>query len=73
MNCGSIRYFICHKKAKFRLDSKSIQKCKKLEKKLSYDKCFYTFKKKIQSLSKKLNLIIKNYIKKKKIVHIYGA
>ena len=73
MNCGSIRYFICHKSAKFRSNFNSIQKCKKLEKILSNDKCFYNFKRKIQSLSKKLHFIIKNFRKKEKIVHIYGA
>ena len=73
MNCGSVRYFICHKSAKFRSNFNSIQKCKKLEKILSNDKCFYNFKRKIQSLSKKLHFIIKNFRKKEKIVHIYGA
>ena len=30
MNCGSIRYFICHKSAKFKSNVSSIQKCKNL-------------------------------------------
>ena len=62
MNCGSIRYFICHKSAKFKSNVSSIQKCKNLEKSLKNDKCFYNFKKRIQSLSKKLNSIINNSV-----------
>jgi len=73
MNCGSIRYFICHESAKFKTDFKSIQKCKKTEKILKDDKCFSNFKEKIQLLSKKLNLIVNNLIKQKKTIHIYGA
>jgi len=30
---GSVRVFICHKSAKFKMNFNSIQKCKKLEKK----------------------------------------
>ena len=29
MNCGSIRYFICHKNAKFKTNRIAINKCKK--------------------------------------------
>ena len=73
MNCGSIRYFICHRDARFKLDYNSINKCKKLEKILDQDSCFYNFKKRIKFLSKKLNLIIKNLNKRKKTIHVYGA
>ena len=73
MNCGSIRYFICHRDARFKLDYNSINKCKKLEKILDQDSCFYNFKKRIKLLSKKLYLIIKNLNKRKKTIHVYGA
>ena len=73
MNCGSIRYFICHRDARFKLDYNSINKCKKLEKILDQDSCFYNFKKRIKLLSIKLNLIIKNLNKRKKTIHVYGA
>ena len=73
MNCGSIRFFICHKDAKFKLQAKSMEKCKNLEKILKNEKCFYNFKKRIQNLSKNLHSLIKNLRKKKKIIHIYGA
>ena len=73
MNCGSIRYFICHRDARFKLDYNSLNKCKKLEKILDQDSCFYNFKKRIKFLSKKLNLIIKNLNKRKKTIHVYGA
>ena len=73
MNCGSIRYFICHRDARFKLDYNSINKCKRLEKILDQDSCFYNFKKRIKFLSKKLNLIIKNLNKRKKTIHVYGA
>jgi|TARA_B100001964_G_C14248712_1_gene608791 hypothetical protein len=73
MNCGSVRYFICHNSARFKINYNSINQCRKLEKILDNDKCFYDFKKRVKLLSKKLNLIIKNLNKKKKIIHIYGA
>jgi hypothetical protein len=73
MNCGSIRYFICHKNANFKTNKKSINICKKSEKILDNNKCYYNFKEKIKSLSKKLNSIIKSLNKQKKTIHIYGA
>ncbi len=73
MNCGSIRYFICHKDAKFKVDSTTINKCKKMEKKLNSIKSFFSFKKRILSLSRKLNLKIKSLTRKGKLIHIYGA
>ena len=56
---GSIRVFICHKYAKFKIDFSSIQKCNRLEKKYINSKKFLYFKKNIQLLSKKLNNMIK--------------
>ena len=73
MNCGSIRFFICHNDSKFKTDYRSLNKCKKYEKNLNYDNYFLNFKKKVKSISKKLNFTIKKLIKKKKIIHIYGA
>ena len=73
MNCGSIRYFICHNNAQFKSDYNSIKKCRKLEKGLSSSKSFFNFRKKVKYLSKKLNFEIKKIKRKKKTVHIYGA
>ena len=73
MNCGSIRYFICHNNAQFKSDYNSIKKCRKLEKSLSSSKSFFNFRKKVKYLSKKLNFEIKKIKRKKKTVHIYGA
>ena len=73
MNCGSIRFFICHDKSKFKTDYNSLNRCKKYEKSLNYDSCFLNFKRRIKSLSKKLNFTIKNLRKRKKTIHIYGA
>ena len=73
MNCGSIRYFICHKNAKFKTNHIAINKCKKYEKNLDKIKIYFDFKKRIKKISKKLNLLIKNINRKKETVHIYGA
>ena len=73
MNCGSIRFFICHKNANFKLQLKSIEKCKKLEKGLENEKSFYDFKKRIQNLSNNLRFLIKDLKRKNKVIHIYGA
>ncbi len=73
MNCGSIRYFICHQDAKFKTDLKSIKKCEKMEKVLDNKKSLYNFKKRIEKLSKKLKQKIKGLKKQGKKIHIYGA
>ena len=73
MNCGSIRYFICHKNAKYKTHLKSINNCKKFEKNLVNIRGFLNFKKRIQVLAKKLNNTIKSIAKKNKTIHIYGA
>ena len=73
MNCGSIRYFICHKDAKFRLDNNSIKKCKGYERILNNDKTYFKFKKRIKNLSIKLKLFIEKLNKRGKNIHIYGA
>ena len=70
---GSVRVFICHKDANFKTNFNSIQKCNKLEKKYVNNKQFLSFKKKIQFLSKKLNSVVKNIVKEKKIIHVCGA
>ena len=70
---GSVRVFICHKDANFKTNFNSIQKCNKLEKKYVNNKHFLNFEKKIQFLSKKLNSVVKNIIKEKKIIHVCGA
>jgi len=73
MNCGSIRYFICHKQAKYKTENESIRNCKKFEKVLNTNKTYFDFKKRINNLSKKLKILIKNLSKRKKTIHIYGA
>lgn len=70
---GSIRVFICHKNAKFKINFNSIQNCNRLEKKYINNKKFLYFKRNIQLLSKKLNHIIKKIVKEKKIIHVCGA
>jgi hypothetical protein len=70
---GSIRVFICHKNAKFKMDFKSIKKCNDLEKKYVNKKRLTYFKKKIKFLSIKLNKTIKNIKKNKKVIHVCGA
>ena len=52
MNCGSIRYFICHKNAKFKSNYKAINKCKKYEKNLERNKVYFDFKKRIKKYQK---------------------
>ncbi len=44
-----------------------------MEKKLNSIKSFFSFKKRILSLSRKLNLKIKSLTRKGKLIHIYGA
>ena len=73
MNCGSIRYFICHQNSNFKSNNKSINKCKKYEKNLGKNKIYLDFKRRIQKTSKKLNLLIKKINSRKKTIHIYGA
>jgi len=73
MNCGSIRYFICHDNAKFKLDNNSINNCKKFERVLNSNETYYKFKRRINNSSRKLKLLIKRLNKRKKIIHIYGA
>ena len=73
MNCGSIRYFICHQNSHHKTDAKSISKCKRYEKGLKNLKVYLNFKKKINVLSKKLHHTIKQLVKNKKVIHIYGA
>ena len=70
---GSVRIFICHKEAKYKTNLKSLNICRKLERKYINSKYFLNFKNKISRLSKKLNFIIKNIKNKNKTIHVYGA
>ena len=70
---GSVRVFICHKNAKFKINFRSIKKCRNLEKRFVNKKRFIYFRKKIKLLSSKLNKTIKNIKKRKKVIHICGA
>jgi len=73
MNCGSIRFFVCHDKSNYKTDHKSINKCKSYENILNNDKGFLDFKKRIKVLSKNLKLTIDKLKKNNKIIHVYGA
>jgi len=70
---GSIQVFICNKEANFKVDFKSIKRCTDLEKKYVNEKKLNHFKKKIKSLSIKLNQTIKKIKQKKKSIHVCAA
>ena len=71
MNCGSIRYFICHKDAYYK--TSNISKYRKLEKIMNKKSTFLKFKKRIKKLSVALKKKINALNRKNKIIHAYGA
>ena len=75
INGGSAQYYICKEKAKFKNNSKKINKIFKLEEKFGIEKV-YTYKKffnKIENIKYNLKKIIKLIKKKKQSIHGYGA
>ncbi len=75
INGGSAQYYICKEKAKFKNNSKKINKIFKLEEKFGIEKV-YTYKKffnKIENIKHNLKKIIKLIKKKKQSIHGYGA
>ena len=75
INGGSCRYFICHKDANFKENSKKISSIVKSEKKYNLQsvKSFTKFFKRINIVKKNTNKIILNLLSKGKIIHGYGA
>jgi hypothetical protein len=76
INGGSSAYYICHDQARYISNQKKIINILKEEKKLGLSNfsTFINFKKKIDIIKLKLNLILKRLVNKKnKIIHAYGA
>ena len=75
INGGSVQYFICKKKAKFKTNSLAINKVIRNEKnmKLENTKTYIDFFKKITSVKIKNLKLLNSIIAKNKIIHGYGA
>lgn len=75
INGGSSSYFICHEDANFYENKRKIELILKEEKRLKLDKIatYKIFKKRIDVIKQKLNLIINKIIRSKKIIHGYAA
>ena len=75
INGGSMRYYVCHKDSKYKNNYKKINKILKEEIKFKLDKpdTFNDFFKLINIQKKKLLKLINKIIKKKEIIHGYGA
>ena len=75
INGGSMRYYICHKDSKYKNNNKKINKILSEEMKSKLDKAntFNDFFKLINVQKKKLLKLINKIIKKKEIIHGYGA
>ena len=75
INGGSMRYYVCHKDSKYKNNYKKINKILREEIKFKLDKpdTFNDFFKLINVQKKKLLKLINKIIKKKEIIHGYGA
>ncbi len=75
INGGSMRYFICHDYSRYKNNYKNINMIINEETRLKLDqpKTFYNFFKLINNQKKKLVKLVNKIIKKKKIIHGYGA
>ena len=75
INGGSMRYFICHKNSQYKNNNQNINRVLKEELNLELDnpKTFNNFFKLINSQKKKLLKLINKIIKKKQVIHGYGA
>ena len=75
INGGSMRYYVCHKDSKYKNNNKKINKILREEMKSKLDKpnTFSDFFKLINVQKKKLLKLINKIIKKKEIIHGYGA
>ena len=75
INGGSMRYFICHDYSRYKNNYKNINMIINEETRLKLDqsKTFYNFFQLINNQKKKLVKLLNKIIKKKEIVHGYGA
>tara|TARA_B100000989_G_scaffold277021_1_gene237672 strand:- start:2916 stop:4139 length:1224 start_codon:yes stop_codon:yes gene_type:complete len=75
INGGSLRYLICHKKAKYKENKKKITSVLKEENKINLEskKTFSLFFKRINKVKKETNKLISLLLKKGKSIHGYGA
>lgn len=75
INGGSSKYYICHQDSSFKQNLKKINKILSLEKKYSLDsvKTYKIFYKKINNIKHNLLNLLNKLIKKKMIIHGYGA
>ena len=75
INGASKQYFICHQNSKYKSNHLKIKSILNSEKKLNLSKenTYKKFYKIINSSKNKLNRFIKKAIKRKKIIHGYGA
>ena len=75
INGGSMRYYVCHNDSKYKNNYKKINKILREEIKFKLDKpdTFNDFFKLINVQKKKLLKLINKIIKKKEIIHGYGA
>ena len=75
INGGSLRYFICHKEARYKENKKKIKSILKQEKKIDLEnkKTFTKFFKKINFVKKDTNKLILSILNEGKTIHGYGA
>ena len=75
INGGSTQYFICHEKAPYQSNQKSLNKVYLREKalKLNSIKTYIKFISEINAIKKKIKKIIFNIKSKNKSIHCYGA
>ena len=75
INGGSMRYFICHDYSKYKNNYKNINMIINEETRLKLDqsKTFYNFFQLINNQKKKLVKLLNKIVKKKEIIHGYGA
>ncbi len=75
INGGSLRYFICHKQARYRENKKKITSILKQEKKINLEnkKTFTKFFKKINFVKKDTKKLILSILNEGKTIHGYGA
>jgi 2-polyprenyl-3-methyl-5-hydroxy-6-metoxy-1,4-benzoquinol methylase len=75
INGGSVRFFICHKDAKYKTNHKTINSYIFMEKKLGLNNvaCYKKFIRRVLKLKLKLRKLIKNIKIQKKTIHGYGA
>ena len=75
INGGSLRYFICHKQAKYKENKKIITSILQQEKKINLEskKTFIQFFKRINIVKKDTNKLILSILNNEKTIHGYGA